>query len=190
SEEGGNDADNEQQEQYRRIPDEQSGIGGGGYGLLHQAAHLLDHHQAVGGLHAGALQAVVVDRILVDGYVERGGFAHDFDADVIHVAVGKQAVKVVDGAREHPDEHRQAGFAQHQPPEVSGQGPVKANFFDAVDNVTANDGGAYGEESHQDTNDEIPGDHGGPGLPDKMQNGGDVAQSAQTFVPCAARTLG
>src|SRR6185437_1942753 len=89
----------------------------------------------------------------------------------------KQAVEVVDGAREHSDEHRQAGFAQHQPPEVSGQGPVKANLFDAVDDVTANDGGAYGEESHQDTNDEIPGDHGGPGLPDKMQNGGTLRRA-------------
>ena len=73
----------------------------GGDRLLDEPAHLLDHGQPVGGLHAGALQAIVEDGIFVDGDVESRGLAHDLDADVMGVAVGEQVVEVVDRAREN-----------------------------------------------------------------------------------------
>ena len=91
-------------------------------GLLDQPAHLLDHRQPVGGLHARAFQAIVEDRILVDGHVESGGFAHDLDADVMGIAIGQQVVEVIHGARQNAGQHRQRHLAADQPPESWGSG--------------------------------------------------------------------
>ena len=63
--------------------------------LLDEPAHLLDHRQPVSGLNAGAFEAVVEDRVFVDGDVEGGGLAHDFDADMMGIAIGEQIVEVV-----------------------------------------------------------------------------------------------
>ncbi len=52
-------------------------------GLLDEAAHLLDHGQPVRSLYAGALKAVIEDRIFIDRDVERSSFAHHLDADMI-----------------------------------------------------------------------------------------------------------
>ncbi len=93
-------AGDQKQQQERRILDEDGREGDSGDRLLDQAAHLLDHRQAVSGLHAGALEAIVEDGIFVDGDVECCSFAHDLDADVMRVAVGEQVVEVVDGTGE------------------------------------------------------------------------------------------
>ena len=90
----------------------------GGDGLLDQPAHLLDHRQPVGGLHARALQAIVEDRIFVNRDVERGGFAHHLDADVMGIAVGQQVVEVIHCARQNAGEHRQRHLRADEPPEV------------------------------------------------------------------------
>ena len=111
AEEGRQDAEGEQQHQPRRVEHEDAGEDGGGDDLLQQAAHHLDHRQPVGGLDAGAFEAVVEDRVLVGGEVELGGLLHDPDADGEGIPVGEQAVQVVDrpvdrvgddGDRPHP----------------------------------------------------------------------------------------
>ena len=43
---------------------------GGSDSLLDEPAHLLDHRQAVGGLHAGALQTIVEDGVFIGGDIE------------------------------------------------------------------------------------------------------------------------
>jgi hypothetical protein len=65
TEERGDDAGNEQQQQEGRVSDEHGRECDGGHGLLDEPAHLLDHGQPVSGLHAGALEAIVEDGILV-----------------------------------------------------------------------------------------------------------------------------
>ena len=69
------------------------GKGDGRDRLLNQPAHLLDHGQPVGGLHARAFQPIVKDGVFVDCHVESRGLAHHLNADVMRVAVGEQVVE-------------------------------------------------------------------------------------------------
>ena len=96
----GNDAGDEQEQEEGRVEDEDGRKRDRCDGLLDQPAHLLDHGQPVGGLHARPLQAIVENRILIDRDIERRGLAHHFYAHVMGITIGEQVVEVIDGARE------------------------------------------------------------------------------------------
>jgi hypothetical protein len=179
----GKDASNEKQQQEGRVADKHGGKRHGRDGLLDQTAHLLNHRQAVGGLHAGALQAVVEDRVFIDGNVERSGLAHDFDADVMGVAIGKQVVEVIDRARKNAGDYGKRHLRADQPPEVHRQGFVQTNLIDAVNDVASHDADADGEERNQNANGEVPKNHRGARLPDEFQHRRDVLQRANAVAP-------
>jgi hypothetical protein len=101
----------------------------GGDDLLDQAAHLLDHREAVGGLDAGALEAVVEDGVFVGGQVEAGGLLHDANADVLGVAVREERVRVVDGPGDQAKEDVESDLCCDQGPEVAGRGAVPRKTF-------------------------------------------------------------
>ena len=81
--------------------------------LLHQAADGLDHTQAIGGLDASPLQAIVEDRVLVGDQIKLRGVLHHADADVAHVLFGQKSVEIIDDAAEDAAEHSQPKFSRH-----------------------------------------------------------------------------
>ena len=124
SQEGGEHAQREQKHQPGRVPEQDGGPDQRGQGLLEEPAHLLDHGQAIGGLYPRPFQAVVEDRIFVGRQVQRRRLLHDPDADEVGVAVGQQAVAVIDAPRQQAGKHVEAGFEPHQPPKVRYQSLV------------------------------------------------------------------
>ena len=121
SQEGGQHAERQQKHQPGRVPEQDGGPDQRGQGLLEEPAHLLDHGQAIGGLYPGPFQAVVEDGIFVGRQVQRCRLAHHPDADEVGVAVGQQAIAVVDAARQQPGKHVEAGFQPNQPPKMRQQ---------------------------------------------------------------------
>ncbi len=66
--------------------------------LLEEPAHLLDHRQAIGRLDPGPFQAVVENGIFIRRQVQRCRLTHHPDADEVCIAVGQQAIAVIDAA--------------------------------------------------------------------------------------------
>ena len=133
--------------------------------LLEEAAHRLDHAEAVGGLHTGALQPVVEDRVFVGGQVELRGLAHDPHADVIGVAVGEQVVRVVDEAGEAAGDDRSATSSPTAHQKLAGQAAMLIGTGDAAQNPGRDLGNAPGHDGDERAEDEAPGDDGATGLP-------------------------
>ena len=95
------DAGDQQQEQPRRKEDHPRGKRNQRDGLLNQGSDGIQHRDAVGSLHASALQDVVEKRIFKAGDVERGSVVHDTEADAAAELIGEPAVAVVDGTSDH-----------------------------------------------------------------------------------------
>src|SRR5689334_3756151 len=91
-------AQNEEKEQKRAEPDESNSQRSDGYGLLDQVADGVQHRNAVGRLHARALQLVVKDRILKGGEVEPRRVPHDSQAYFGTEIVGNAAIEIADHA--------------------------------------------------------------------------------------------
>ena len=133
--EGRRNADDKQQQEPGRIPDQLDGPDQRGQGLLEKPAHLLDHGEAIGGLDPRAFEAVVEVGVLVGGEVEARGLTHDADANVVGVAIGEQGIAIVDGAGERAIEQREGDFGSDDPPEMRRQRLVVDGLFDAADDA-------------------------------------------------------
>ncbi len=155
--------------------------------LLDQAAHLLNHGQPIGGLHTRALEAIVENGILVDGYIECGSLAHDLNTDMVGITIGKKIVEVVDRTR-----HETGGDGQHhlcadKIPEVPRKRLMEADAIDAIDDSSRNDADANRKKCNDDANRDVPEDNCWTRLPDKMKYGGNVFESVHAIRPGTTR---
>ena len=183
SDEGWEDAEGEKEDEPWGCPCEGYGEDQGGDDLLEEAAHLLDHGEAVGGLNAGSLEAIVEEGIFVGGEVEAGSLLHDADADVLGIAVSEERVGVVDGTGDDAEQDVEGDFGGDEGPEVSGQGLAAEDAGDVADDPGGYFGDAEGEDGDDDAEDQPPGDDGGAGLPEDMEYGWDVLKRAQPLAP-------
>ncbi len=80
-----------------------------------------------------SLQPVVEDGVFVGGQVKLRRLLHHLHAYEVRVAVGQQAVRVVDAAAQQADDHVQDDLAANRPPEVLRQPFVQDRVFNAVE---------------------------------------------------------
>jgi len=182
-------AEGEKEDEPWGCPSEGYGEDQGGDDLLEEAAHLLDHGETVGCLDSGTLEPIVEDRVFIHGQIEGCRFAHDFDADVMGIAVGKQVVEVIDRARKNAGKYREPHFRANEPPEVLRQRIVEADLIDSIDDEAAHDANADRQKGDDDADGEIPGNDGRARLPDEVENRGNVFERAQAVSPGIARGL-
>ena len=188
-------ADEQQQHQPRRGPREREREDHGRDHLQDEPAHLLDHGQAVGRLHAGAFEAIVEDGVLVRRQVELRRLVHHAHAHVLRVAVREQRVRVVDAARDQTQADVQHHLGADQRPEVDRiaspeevdrlgrERPVRQHRRDAVHNVLR-DLGDQKRRGRRDDPEHKPPAHRGPArLPQDAQHRRDVPERAQPVQP-------
>ncbi len=183
AEERRQDADHQQQYQPGRVVEQGGGEDQGGDGLLKEPAHLLNEREAIGGLDAGALQAVVVTGVFVGGEVEASGLLHHTQADVVGIAVREQVVAVINEAAEEAGDDGEQHFESDDPPEVNRDRLAAEDVINAVDDPRSDFGDAPRGEGNEKAQGDAPDDDGAAGLPEDFQDGGDVFERANPLCP-------
>ena len=118
AEERRNHRHDQQQQEPRGKPEDARRKAGGDDELLNQRADGLDHRDAIGSLHAGALQLVVKNRVFVRSQIQSRGVLYHFDADVAGEAVRQKRVEKAGGAAQNGARGGKQKFGCHKPPEI------------------------------------------------------------------------
>jgi hypothetical protein len=66
---------------------------------------------------------------------------------------------------------------------------VQTDVVHSVNDETADNADAYGQERNEDAESNVPKNNPGPGLPNKVQNSGHVPERANPVAPGVAGTL-
>jgi hypothetical protein len=84
-------------------------------------------------------------------------------------------------------QERKADFSTHQPPEVANQGLMPQGIRDIVNNDRRNPGGCKLQAGNNQAEDDSPRDDSGTGLPQNVEDRGNILECANAVTPGTVR---
>lgn len=151
---------------------------------MKEPGDLREHAEAGGGLAAGAFEFVIEDGIFEAGKIERGGMAHEADADVVGETVAEEGFGEAGGAHEEVAGDGEGEFGGDEGPEV-----VRDARFGgcggcyAVNDEFGNPEGTQGHEGPQKAGKQGDKAEDGAGFPDHAEERRQVAEGVEAIAP-------